>query len=177
MYIIQFWIFCWHSICMLFHAKNHLCASRHLFSTSWSPKSMNHTFYIYSEDCLGVSHNFRSTWQIYNQPSAPATLQRKSHFCIPRKGIAGPQSQFQHLCVCERFIYSQDRSTYLPAAEKADWWWEYINRSQTHECGNWDWGCAIHFFGIFVSNFWYCVFAVQYEERFPYEPSSEDLGD
>ncbi len=27
---------------------------------------------------------------------------------IPRKGIARPQSQFPHLCVCERFIYSQD---------------------------------------------------------------------
>ncbi len=33
-----------------------------------------------------------------------ATLQRKSHLCIPRKEIARPQSQFQHLCVCERFF-------------------------------------------------------------------------
>jgi hypothetical protein len=31
--------------------------------------------------------------------------------------------------------------------------WEYINRSQTHECGNWDCGRAIPFLGIFVSNF------------------------
>ncbi len=37
----------------------------------------------------------------------------------------------------------------------------YINRSQTHECVNWDSGCAIPFLGIFVSNFRYCVFAVQ----------------
>ncbi len=29
-------------------------------------------------------------------------------------GIALPQSQFSHLCVCERFIYSQNRSTYFP---------------------------------------------------------------
>ncbi len=36
---------------------------------------------------------------------------RKSHLCIPRKGIVRPQSQFPHTCVCERFIYSQDRST------------------------------------------------------------------
>ncbi len=27
---------------------------------------------------------------------------------IPRKGIARPQSQFPHSCVCERFIYSHD---------------------------------------------------------------------
>jgi hypothetical protein len=37
-----------------------------------------------------------------------AALQRKSNFCIPRKGIApASQSQFSHLWVCERFIYSQ----------------------------------------------------------------------
>ncbi len=46
-----------------------------------------------------------------------ATLQGKSHFCIPFLGNAGPQSQFPHSCVCERFIYSQDQSTYFPAAE------------------------------------------------------------
>ncbi len=37
---------------------------------------------------------------------------------------------------------------------------QYINRSQTHECGNFDWGRAIPFLWIFVSNFRYCVFAV-----------------
>jgi hypothetical protein len=46
------------------------------------------------------------------------------------------------------------------SAEKADRSWGYINRSQTHECGNWDWGRAVPFLGIFVSNFRYCVFAV-----------------
>ena len=43
-------------------------------------------------------------------------LQGKSHLCISFLGIAWPQSQFPHSCVCERFIYSQDRSTYFPAA-------------------------------------------------------------
>jgi hypothetical protein len=57
---------------------------------------------------------------------------------IPRKEIVRPHSQFPHSCVCERFIYSQDRSSYFPVAEKADRSWEYINRSQTHENGNWD---------------------------------------
>ncbi len=33
--------------------------------------------------------------------------------------------------------------------------WEYINRSQTHECGNWDCGRAIPFLGIFVYNLRY----------------------
>ncbi len=47
---------------------------------------------------------------IYRIPD-PGVLQRKSHLCIPRKGIALPQFQFPHSCVCsEQFIYSQDRS-------------------------------------------------------------------
>ncbi len=41
------------------------------------------------------------------------TLQQKSHLFIPCLGIARPQPQFQHSCVYERFIYSQDRSTYF----------------------------------------------------------------
>jgi hypothetical protein len=69
-----------------------------------------------------------------------------------------------HLCVCERFIYSQDRSTYFPAAEQADRSWEY-KCPQTHECGNWDWGRAVPFLGIFVSYFQYCVFAVWSRKR------------
>jgi hypothetical protein len=36
----------------------------------------------------------------------------------------------------------------------------YINRSQTHECGNWDCGRSIPFLETFVANFGYCVFAV-----------------
>jgi hypothetical protein len=70
------------------------------------------------------------------------------------------QFQFPQSCVYELFIFSQDPSTYFPAAEKADRSWEYINRSQTHECGNRDCGRAIPFLGISVSNFRYWFFAV-----------------
>ena len=41
------------------------------------------------------------------------TLQRQFRLYIPFLGIARPQPQFLHSCVCERFIYSQDRSTYF----------------------------------------------------------------
>jgi hypothetical protein len=34
---------------------------------------------------------------------------------IPRKGIARPQSQFPHSCVCEQFIYYHRRSAYSAA--------------------------------------------------------------
>ncbi len=56
------------------------------------------------ENTLGATSNHRTN--IY-------ALQRKSHLCIPFLGIARPQPQFPHSCVCERFIQSQDRSTYF----------------------------------------------------------------
>jgi hypothetical protein len=63
-------------------------------------------------------NNLFSTRQIRDHYfcTADAELQRKSHLCIPRQGIALPQFQFSHSCVCERFICSQDGSTYFPAS-------------------------------------------------------------
>ncbi len=46
------------------------------------------------------------------------TLQRQFRLYIPFLGIARPQPQFLHSCVCERFIYSQDRSTYFPQQKR-----------------------------------------------------------
>ncbi len=46
-------------------------------------------------------------WQAAIQAHAQAghhALQRKSPLCIPFLGIVRPQPQFQHSCVCERFI-------------------------------------------------------------------------
>jgi hypothetical protein len=61
-----------------------------------------------------------------------------------KRNCAGPQSQFPHSWVCERFIYSDDRSAYSAAGNM---WTDpgntYINLSQTHEGENWDWGRAI----------------------------------
>ncbi len=111
------------------------------------------------------------TWRRYHH-SHPTLLLSHSHLCTATKFpfmysqkmnfSRPPQSPFPHSCVCERFIYPQDRSAYFPATEQADRSWDYINRLQTHECGNRDGGRAIHFLGIFVSNFRYCVFAVFY---------------
>ncbi len=65
-----------------------------------------------------------------------------------QKGIAQPQSQFPHSCVCKQFIYSHDRPAYYSSGKYVDRSWEYINRSKTHECGNWDCGPATPFLGI-----------------------------
>jgi hypothetical protein len=70
------------------------------------------------------------------------TKYRKFETKISRKGFARPQSQFPHLCDCERF-FPQDQSAY-----SADRSWEYINRFQTNVGGNWDWGRVIPFLGI-----------------------------
>jgi hypothetical protein len=54
-----------------------------------------------------------------------STLQRKSHLWIPFfLGIALPRSQFPHSCVCEIFIYSQDRST------------DFLQQNRQIDCGN-----------------------------------------
>ncbi len=37
---------------------------------------------------------------------------------------------------------------YSAAGKYVDQSWKHINRSQTHECGNWDWGRAIPFLGM-----------------------------
>ncbi len=65
---------------------------------------------------------------------------------IHREGTARSQSQLLHSCFCERFIYSRHRSAYSAAGKLVDRSWEYIDGSQTHECGNWDWGRANSFF-------------------------------
>jgi hypothetical protein len=65
-------------------------------------------------------------------------LQGISHLCIPFLGIVWPLSQLPHSCVCERFIYSWDWSSYFSAAEYADQSWKYNNLSQIYECRDWE---------------------------------------
>ncbi len=56
-------------------------------------------------------------WLLARLPHHPAdlfaTLQRQFRLYITFLGIARPQHQFPHSCVCERLIYSQDRSIYF----------------------------------------------------------------
>ncbi len=48
---------------------------------------------------------------------------------FPEKELSSFQSQFSHSCVCERFLYSQNRSAYSAAGKYVDWSWEYIYKS------------------------------------------------
>ncbi len=73
---------------------------------------------------------------------------------IPRKGIAWPQSQFPHSCVCERFLYFYGWSAYSAAGKYVDRSSEYMyKRSLTHECE-----CAIPFLG---THYWDLICSVR----------------
>ena len=59
-------------------------------------------------------HCIQKKHQIFKTEGVRApTLQRQFRLYIPFLGIARPQPLFPQSCVCERFIYSQDRSTYF----------------------------------------------------------------
>ncbi len=57
---------------------------------------------------------------------------------FPEKELRSLNPNFHiHVSVSD-LIYSHDRSVYYAAGKNVDRSWEYINRLQTHECGNWD---------------------------------------
>jgi hypothetical protein len=94
-----------------------------------------------------------------------SALQKNFDLCIPRKGIFADSVPYFPIFtfVCLRAIYIFPRSVHLFSCSRiycTDRSWEYINRSQKHECRTCDCGSAVPFLGIFVSNFQFCVFAV-----------------
>ena len=85
---------------------------------------------------------------------AQVTLQRhnteNSKQIFPEKELCGLSPNF-HIHVSVRDLYIPTIS--LPilnsaAGKYVDRTWEYINRSQTHECGNWDCGRSVPFLRI-----------------------------
>ncbi len=70
---------------------------------------------------------------------------------------SAPISTF--MCLWAIYIFAGSVHIF-PPAETAAPSWEYIILSQTHECGNWDWGPDINFLGIFASNFRHFFLAV-----------------
>jgi hypothetical protein len=81
---------------------------------------------------------FRNTVPMPHAYHTAKTQYRKFEINIPRKGIPRPKAQIPHSYVCERFIYSHDRSAYVAAGKYVDRSWELKNHSQTHEYRKWE---------------------------------------
>ncbi len=86
------------------------------------------------------------------------TLQRNTHLCIPRKGIAWPQSQFPHSCVCERFMYSRIGSVNIFSCIRIG---KPIVGIYKSLADTWRWNLGLRPRNSFSGNFRYFVFAAQ----------------
>jgi hypothetical protein len=47
-------------------------------------------------------------------------------------------NSYIYVSVIDLYMYSHDQSANSAAGKQVDRSWEYIIRSQKHECGNWD---------------------------------------
>jgi hypothetical protein len=94
--------------------------------------------YVCKTNCRNNGKLFSEKPFVCSIAHTAKTQYRKFEKNVTIKGIARPQSQFPHPCVCDQFIYSHDWSAYSAAGKNLNHSWEYIKRSQTRECGNWD---------------------------------------
>jgi hypothetical protein len=102
---------------------------------------------------LSFSLILKSTYTANEAPVRKETVQPR-YFQISILMVCLPIPTLIYL----RDIYIFPQSVCLfAAANYVDQSWEYINRSQTHECRNWDCGRAIPFLGIHKLDFPYSV--------------------
>ncbi len=113
-----------------------------------------HVFYDYNL--------YHVSWEMITRSVNSLTDTRQRHNTeylkqiFPEKELRSLNPNFHiHVSVSD-LIYSHDRSADSAAGKNVDRSWEYINRSQTHECGNWDWGRAIPFLGIYINRIFRC---------------------
>ncbi len=81
--------------------------------------------------------------------------------CVfPEKELRGLSPSFHsHVSVSDLYIPTFGPPILLQQNRQTNQKNIYINRSEKHECRNWDCGRAVPFLGILVSNFRYSIFA------------------
>ncbi len=144
---------CPQGACVYFFSPNYYTSTNILLSAVFHPPSLWRCFAWAFLSMKRVKGPVQSTVELQSaHVHTGKTKCRKFETNIPRKGISGPQSQFPHiLCLWASYIFP--RWVCLFCWRKyVDRSWEYVNRSQTHECGNWDWGRAIPRKGIYKRN-------------------------
>jgi hypothetical protein len=87
---------------------------------------------------------------------------------FPEKELRGFSSNFHiHVSVSDLYVYSYDRSAYSVEGKSVDRSWQYINCSQTHECGNWVGTKAAQFpFLEYINGIFVAVWLVRFAQRY-----------
>ncbi len=108
--------------------------TRHLYWILTGPSFAVHTanegpVRIQSK-CLGFPIMYSQKW------NCAASLFSKQNYNVLSL------NSYIHVSVIDLYIPRISLSIFA-AAKSVDRSWKYINRSQTHECRNWDWGLAV----------------------------------
>ncbi len=124
--------------------------------------------FLCSEYSLWSSYFFMLYLNAY--PAAPcylhvwSALQRQNaenlKQIFPEKEYRGLSLNF-HIYVPVSELYIPTMGLLFCWRKYVDRFWEYINGWQTHECGNWGWGCAIPRKGIYKRTFRCSVHSAQ----------------
>jgi len=82
-------------------------------------------------------------------------------YVFQEKELRGISCNFHfYVSMSDLYIPTFGPPTFLQQNRQTDQGNMYVNRSQKHQCRNWDCSRAVPFLGIVVSNLRYCVFAV-----------------
>ncbi len=103
------------SCLFIFNMHKYACCTVSEIKNAFLYPCMNVHFLMYRQTLLTV--HFLYAWNICNKQTQQNLQYQKYDLFIPRNKTVRPHSQFLHSCICERFQYSQDRSSYLASAK------------------------------------------------------------